>query len=48
MKRLPEELYVKYRERRLKAQRALKIYLRGHIWWYSKNLGTYRKGGKNH
>lgn len=43
MKRLIDESYKKYRERRIKAQKALKIYLRGHIWWDSKNLGTYQR-----
>jgi hypothetical protein len=45
MKRLENESYEEYRERRIKAQKALKIYLKGRVVWPSKILGTlvYRK-----
>jgi len=44
MKREPDESYEKYREPRLKAQKALKEYLKGRVWWNSYMRGTYRRG----
>lgn len=41
MKRLDGESYDDYRERRTKATKALKKYLKGRVWWDSKNFGTY-------
>ncbi len=43
MKRQPNEDYEKYRERRASANKALRIYLKGRLWWDSLNRGTYRK-----
>jgi len=43
MKRLPDESYEKYREHRKEAQKNLKIYLKGRVWWDSYHLGPYRR-----
>ena len=43
MKRKEGELFEAYKNRRAKAQRALKIYLKGRLWWDPKILGTYRR-----
>ena len=41
MKRQKYESFSDYKDRRKKANKNLKIYLRGHLWWDSSNLGQY-------
>jgi len=48
MKRKEGEDFEDYRERRLKEQKRLKVYLRGRVFWDSKNLGTYRNPNRIH
>lgn len=41
MKRLDDESYEEYKERRTKDSKRLKKYLKGRVFWDSRNWGTY-------
>lgn len=46
MKREENESYEDYRKRRIKSQKALKVYLKGRVLWNSSVQGTYYNPNK--